>query len=161
SPEEEAVWQAADLFLDGACAQRGGKIIDHMATADVARDLDVLRAAVGDTRLTYAGYSYGTYLGVTYAHLFPSRVRPLLLAAFLAALEASANATQLGASLNSLDQSAGFITKRGFPNYRNNLEAFPAIACSDSDNPDSYAAWSQQGALADQNDGYFGRIWTW
>src|SRR2546426_1364297 len=37
TPEEEAVWQAADLFLDGACAQRGGKIIDHMATADVAR----------------------------------------------------------------------------------------------------------------------------
>src|SRR5947209_3436309 len=79
SPEEEAVWQAADLFLDGACAQRGGKIIDHMATADVARDLDMLRAAVGDTRLTYAGYSYGSYLGVTYANLFPGRVRALIV----------------------------------------------------------------------------------
>src|SRR5438552_3948456 len=79
NPEEEAVWQAADLYLDGACAQRGGKIIDHMATADVARDLDALRAAVGHTRLTYAGYSYGTYLGVTYANLFPNRVRAVIV----------------------------------------------------------------------------------
>ncbi|PYP99511.1 MAG: peptidase S33 family protein, partial [Acidobacteria bacterium] len=40
------------------------------------------------------------------------------------------------------------------------IEGFPAVACSDSDNPDSYAAWSAAGAAADQF-GYFGRIWTW
>src|SRR2546430_16190402 len=48
TPEEEAVWQAADLYLDAACEQRGFKIIDHMTTADAARDLDMLRQAVGD-----------------------------------------------------------------------------------------------------------------
>ena len=48
-----------------------------MSTANVARDLDVLRAAVGDRRLSYAGVSYGSYLGVTYANLFPGRVRAL------------------------------------------------------------------------------------
>lgn len=48
-----------------------------MATADVARDLDLLRQSVGDAGLTYAGFSYGTYLGVTYANLFPAKVRAL------------------------------------------------------------------------------------
>src|SRR5438128_895870 len=172
NPEEEAVWQAADLYLDGACAQRGGKIIDHMATADVARDLDALRAAVGarlrQGPITIIDPSTGQAFEFNYSLLILQALIGMynssswpFLAAFFAALEASASATQLGASLNSLDESTGFITKRGFPNYRNNVEAFPAIACSDSDNPDSYAAWSQQGALADQNDGYFGRIWTW
>jgi pimeloyl-ACP methyl ester carboxylesterase len=42
-----------------------------MSTANVARDLDVLRAAVGDQKLTYAGYSYGSYLGNKYANLSP------------------------------------------------------------------------------------------
>jgi hypothetical protein len=51
--EEEAPRQAADHYLDDACAQGGGRIEDHMATADVARDLDALRQAVGDEKLTY------------------------------------------------------------------------------------------------------------
>ena len=53
----------------------GNKVLDHMSTANVARDLDLLRQAVGDEQLTYAGYSYGSYLGVTYANLFPDKVR--------------------------------------------------------------------------------------
>jgi pimeloyl-ACP methyl ester carboxylesterase len=50
-----------------------------MSTADVARDLDLLRQAVGDRRLTYLGFSYGSYLGNTYANLFPSKVRALVI----------------------------------------------------------------------------------
>jgi pimeloyl-ACP methyl ester carboxylesterase len=50
-----------------------------MATADVARDLDLLRQAVGDRQLTYVGLSYGAYLGATYANLFPAKVRALVL----------------------------------------------------------------------------------
>ena len=77
--EEAAIWETADRYLDDACAQRGSKIIDHMSTADTARDLDMLRQAVGDEMLTYAGYSYGSFLGVTYANLFPDKVRSLVV----------------------------------------------------------------------------------
>lgn len=49
------------------------------STANVARDMDLLRQAVGDERLSYAGYSYGTYLGATYARLFPDRVGRFIL----------------------------------------------------------------------------------
>jgi pimeloyl-ACP methyl ester carboxylesterase len=77
--EEADIWEAADRYLDEACAQRGTKIIDHMSTANTARDLDMLRQAVGDEMLTYAGYSYGTFLGVTYANLFPDKVRSLVV----------------------------------------------------------------------------------
>jgi pimeloyl-ACP methyl ester carboxylesterase len=79
TPEQEQIWIAADRYLIDACDQRGGAIGDHMATANVARDLDVLRQAVGDAKLTYAGYSYGSYLGVTYANLFPGNVRALVV----------------------------------------------------------------------------------
>ncbi len=51
----------------------------HASTANVARDLELLRRAVGDEKLTYAGYSYGTYLGATYARLFPDRVGRFVL----------------------------------------------------------------------------------
>lgn len=81
--EEDALWEAADRYLDDACAQRGGKIIDYMSTANVARDLDMLRQAVGDPMLSYAGYSYGSYLGVTYANLFPDKVRAVVVDAVL------------------------------------------------------------------------------
>jgi pimeloyl-ACP methyl ester carboxylesterase len=77
--DELQEWIAADRYLVGACDRRGGAIADHMATADVARDLDRLRAAVGDSQLTYAGVSYGSYLGVTYANMFPDRVRALVV----------------------------------------------------------------------------------
>lgn len=76
---EERVWVRSDRALARACARRGGAILDHMATADVARDLDLLRRAVGDDKLSYVGYSYGTYLGATYANLFPNKVRALVV----------------------------------------------------------------------------------
>ena len=61
------------------CQARVGWLLPHLSTANVARDLDLLRKAVGDTRLSYIGYSYGTYLGATYANLFPNKVRALAL----------------------------------------------------------------------------------
>ncbi len=63
----------------GRCVAGNAAIMQHMATADVARDLDVLRAAVGDRGLTYDGVSYGSYLGNTYANLFPHHVRALVV----------------------------------------------------------------------------------
>ena len=62
-----------------SCDSVAGPLIEHMSTKDVARDLDLLRAAVGDEKLTYVGFSYGTLLGATYANLFPKRTRALVL----------------------------------------------------------------------------------
>jgi pimeloyl-ACP methyl ester carboxylesterase len=65
--------------LTDACAQHAGRLLPHVGTLDAARDMDVLRALLGDDRLNYAGFSYGTYLGATYAELFPSRVGRMML----------------------------------------------------------------------------------
>jgi pimeloyl-ACP methyl ester carboxylesterase len=61
------------------CVTRNRGLLPYLATANVARDLDLLRAAVGDERLSYLGFSYGTLLGATYASMFPDRVRALAL----------------------------------------------------------------------------------
>ena len=65
--------------LGRRCRQRNGDLLDHLSTANVARDMDLLRRAVGDEQLTFAGYSYGGLLGITYAQLYPGNVRALLL----------------------------------------------------------------------------------
>ncbi|AZZ54467.1 alpha/beta hydrolase [Rathayibacter iranicus] len=69
---------SAAAFAAG-CEQRSGPLLPEVGTPNAARDLDVLRAALGDERLNYFGYSYGTYLGATYAGLFPERVGRLVL----------------------------------------------------------------------------------
>lgn len=61
------------------CAERYGPQLPYFSTEQAARDLDALRSAVGDPKLTYLGYSYGTLLGATYAQLFPKNVRALVL----------------------------------------------------------------------------------
>ncbi|NND04664.1 MAG: alpha/beta fold hydrolase [Acidimicrobiia bacterium] len=83
-PEQEAAEMAAVEYLANACATNAnGGIINHMSTANVARDLDRLREAVGDDHLNYAGYSYGSYLGQVYANLFPDKVGHLYIDAIL------------------------------------------------------------------------------
>ena len=61
------------------CAQNSAALLPYVGTQNAARDMDVLRAALGESRLTYLGKSYGTYLGTWYAQLFPHRVRALVL----------------------------------------------------------------------------------
>ncbi|MDT3395177.1 alpha/beta hydrolase [Streptomyces sp. B1866] len=61
------------------CAARAGRLLGHVSTVEAARDMDVLRAVLGDRRLAYVGASYGTFLGATYADLFPARVGRLVL----------------------------------------------------------------------------------
>ncbi|MDX3235547.1 alpha/beta hydrolase [Streptomyces sp. ME03-5709C] len=62
-----------------ACAHSAGRLLPHVGTQDAARDMDVVRALLGDDRLRFLGYSYGSYLGATYAELFPSRVGRMVL----------------------------------------------------------------------------------
>lgn len=61
------------------CANRTGPLLGHVDTESAARDMDVMRAALGDDQLHYLGYSYGTQLGATYAAIFPEKVGRLVL----------------------------------------------------------------------------------
>jgi pimeloyl-ACP methyl ester carboxylesterase len=79
TPGEEQAQRVSDDKLTAACARHGGAILNHMSTADAARDMDLLRGAFGDRKLTYLGFSYGSVLGQNYANLFPSRVRALVI----------------------------------------------------------------------------------
>ncbi|HEY6528169.1 MAG TPA: alpha/beta hydrolase [Cellvibrionaceae bacterium] len=69
------------------CKENGNAILQHMSTADVAKDMDIMRQAVGDPLLNYVGYSYGSYLGATYANLFPERVGRFILDGVLDPIE--------------------------------------------------------------------------
>jgi pimeloyl-ACP methyl ester carboxylesterase len=266
TPEEEQAWITADRYLLTSCDLRAGPIIDHMATADVARDLERLRHALGDDKLSYVGYSYGSYLGVTYANLFPDHFRALVVdgvvdpiqwatgsgdgttvpyssrlrgdagaqatlgeffrlcdaagsagcalapdaagrfaaladrlriapitiinpltqqpvafnyslliantlgalyssrvwpvfAELLTDLEISA-AAPAGAALTALHHLLA-VDDATLSRYQNQIEGAPGVACSDTDNPHDYAAWSAAGVAADAAFGYFGRMWTW
>ncbi|MEV8636229.1 alpha/beta hydrolase [Streptosporangium sp. NPDC051023] len=79
SPEEITALEEGARHYVAGCEARSGKLLSHVGTADAARDMDLLRAALGDERLTYLGKSYGTQLGAVYADLFPERVRALVL----------------------------------------------------------------------------------
>ncbi|MER7047472.1 alpha/beta hydrolase [Streptomyces jumonjinensis] len=61
------------------CAERSGWMLPHMTTPNTARDLDVIRAALGEEKLNFLGVSYGTYLGAVYATLFPGHVRRMVV----------------------------------------------------------------------------------
>ncbi|RAX46482.1 alpha/beta hydrolase [Arthrobacter sp. AQ5-06] len=61
------------------CAEKTGPLLGHVDTVSAAKDLDILRAVVNDSKLNYLGYSYGTFLGSTYASLFPDNVGRMVL----------------------------------------------------------------------------------
>ncbi|MEV7183147.1 alpha/beta hydrolase [Kitasatospora sp. NPDC093102] len=73
----ERVKQSAEHAA--ACQARSGRLLPFVGTRNTARDLDVLRAAVGDKQLNYLGVSYGTYLGALYAEEFPKNTGRLIL----------------------------------------------------------------------------------
>jgi pimeloyl-ACP methyl ester carboxylesterase len=100
------------------CTSRSGDLLAHVSTADTVRDLDALRQLVGDAQLNYRGISYGTFIGQTYAGMFPGRVRAMVLdgvldpAAFTSETQRSIAASIADADLvfdkfQSLCQSAG------------------------------------------------------
>ncbi|WP_063783326.1 alpha/beta hydrolase [Streptomyces sp. XY431] len=95
--EVDALVAAAKEFAEG-CRQRSGDRLGHLSTVEAARDMDVLRALLGEERLHYVGKSYGTFLGATYAGLFPGRTGRMVLD---------------GAMDPSLDSLAGNRTQAG------------------------------------------------
>lgn len=76
--DEQRTWIDTYAEFARSCAENGGPILDHMSTANVARDMDELRELVRDDRLSYYGPSYGSYLAATYANLFPDKVRAIV-----------------------------------------------------------------------------------
>lgn len=262
---EERVWIAADRAYADGCVRRAGAILDHMSTANVARDMDLLRQAVGDEMMTFAGYSYGSYVGSTYANLFPDKVRAVIidgvidpisyetgrgneaetlpsdarlvseqgaydtLQAFLSLCEQGSEncafsggdpkrrydrlarrlrsepvqlpdgsggtflftyadlvATTLGAMYDpsSWPELAEFLHElhtaahprgtsealealrirlglKGEPRYKQVLDGFAGVWCSDADNPEQASAWARAAPAADRENPYFGRPWIW
>lgn len=282
TPQEVDATVAGVEALAERCDRGAKRPSEDMSTANVARDLDLLRQAVGDDQLNFLGLSYGSFLGQTYANLFPERVgamvidgvldpeawvnvegqipfssrlrsdlgaratleqffelcdltpgdgdtqpgecllsgdggtaadrfeaiidglagnpipvvdpfsgEPLLLteqevigittsilynpfdyyflAELLALIEqavladsagaASSASAALGSFLGDLDANVALVNKRGFPNYENFVEGFPAVACSDSTSPTTVDAWIDPG-LPDPDE-YFGKLWDW
>ena len=82
SPDDPAEVQGLDKLIrefGDACLARSGELARHMSTVEAAKDMDVLRAALGEPKLDYHGASYGTLLGATYADLFPKHVGRMVL----------------------------------------------------------------------------------
>lgn len=80
SSADEAAYLAKAKGYAQACGKKyGANVLKHMNTRDAARDMDTIRAALGQKKISYLGFSYGTYLGSAYATLFPNHVRHLVL----------------------------------------------------------------------------------
>ncbi len=79
SSSEQSDFIASSESLAKACSKYGKSLASSMSTAEVARDMEVLRRAVGDSKLNYLGFSYGSYLGEVYASIFPDRFRTIAI----------------------------------------------------------------------------------
>lgn len=76
--DKRAQRKLAREYAEG-CGERSGDLLPYLTTPNTARDLDVIRAALGEKKLNYLGVSYGTYLGAVYATLFPDHVRRMVV----------------------------------------------------------------------------------
>ncbi len=100
TPRELAALRVTQHQLATGCSRLSGALASHISTVEAAKDMDVLRAALGVGSLNYLGASYGTKLGATYAQLFPHRVGRFVLDG---AVDVSLGTRQL-----TLQQAAGF-----------------------------------------------------
>ncbi|MFJ8429852.1 alpha/beta hydrolase [Kitasatospora sp. NPDC094019] len=123
-------------LLADACRAKYGTLLEHLGTRDTARDMDVLRAALGDRKLTYLGLSYGTYLGSVYAEEFPDRVGRLVLDG---AVDPAKPIAQ-----SNIEQYAGF---------ERSLQAFAAHCAKQAQCPLGKDPDQAAGKLADFLDG--------
>ncbi|GID97127.1 alpha/beta hydrolase [Amorphoplanes digitatis] len=109
-PETDAEFQeivALNKRVAVGCGDKYGAQLPFFSTEQAAHDMDAIRAAVGDAKTTYLGYSYGTLLGATYAQLYPGKVRALVL-------DGAVNPKQ-GFEAGSEAQAKGF--ERAFTNF--------------------------------------------
>jgi pimeloyl-ACP methyl ester carboxylesterase len=102
TPAEVDTFERLNREFGEACLANSGDLVRHMSTVEVAKDIDVLRAALGESQLDYLGASYGTFIGATYADLFPTHVRRMVLDGAVDPAQGNVQA--------SLDQVRGFQT---------------------------------------------------
>jgi pimeloyl-ACP methyl ester carboxylesterase len=137
-PAEEQALQQEWAGLGRGCVDRKPAVTAHVSTVEAVRDLDVLRSALGDRRLSYLGKSYGTYLGLSYAQRFPKRVGHLVLDG------------QLDPAADGAALAAGQVT-----GFQRALESFLRNCVSRSSCPldgDRGAAGDQLARLVDRTD---------
>lgn len=75
SPAASEAWFTRSNAYTDACAKKNGPILDHLTTVDSAKDMESIRKALGEKKINYYGFSYGTYLGQVYGTLYPQRLR--------------------------------------------------------------------------------------
>jgi len=100
TPDTQQALVSNDEAYAGQCESMSGRVLPFVGTVDTAKDLDVIRRALGDPLLTFVGHSYGTLLGATYAQLFPTHVRAMVLDG---AIDPALSSAQM-----IIDQSKGF-----------------------------------------------------
>jgi pimeloyl-ACP methyl ester carboxylesterase len=136
SPEDEAtLLDVSSAYIDG-CETAVGDLLPHLGTADVARDIDAVRAAMGDEQLNYLGFSYGTAIGQMLAELLPDRVRAMVLDGVL---ELGPTGIELAA-----DQSRGF--EDAFAAFADDCDADPSCPIA----PDATAALDELSARVEE-----------
>jgi pimeloyl-ACP methyl ester carboxylesterase len=137
-----------DAYLDkvktyvDACLANNGEILEHVSTANVARDMDQLRAALGEKQISYLGFSYGTFLGATYGSLFPDRYRALVLDGAI-----DAESYIHDPISNIAEQTAAF--ERGFAHFLEGCAA-DQEACSGFGGANPTLAYDRLVAAADE-----------
>lgn len=132
TPEWESELTDRNERFAAACEANSGDILPHISTANAARDMDLLRGVLGDERLHYLGYSYGAFLGATYAELFPGRVGRVVLDG---GIDPSVPGSEVGAR-----QAVGF---------ENSLRAYAAFCLDQEDCPFTGTVDDAMGQLAE------------
>lgn len=138
-PDTDAEWEHAVAeskeFADN-CAKKYGDLLSHLGTKNVARDMDAIRAAMGEQKINYIGYSYGTTIGAVFADMFPEHIRSMVLD----------GGTDLSLSFEDVNRTQMIGFERAFDAY---LADCRAKLCAIAKNGDPRAAVEQIMAAAE------------
>ena len=129
---------AKDKSFVKRCVELNRRILPFASTADAARDMDAIRAAMGEKKLNYLGFSYGTFLGATYTSLFPDNYRSIVLDG-----PVDANSYINTPSADLREQTAGF--ERALGRFFQACAAYQSFCKFGADDP-----WAAYDALIDQ-----------
>jgi pimeloyl-ACP methyl ester carboxylesterase len=135
--ERTALIDGTRLYVN-ECQRRSDDILAHVDTVSAAMDMERIRAALGEERISYVGFSYGTFLGATYADLYPERVRAFVLDG---AVDPSLSSEQLTET-----QALGF--ERGLQAFLDDCAANPG--CDFHSGGDPYTAFDELMAAIDR-----------